>query len=202
MPGSRLHNLWPSPLITLAYATAALLVLFIATTGSWLNRFFNPAVSANLFGLIGQRYQELLQLTQGESLGGLGATIATLVFWLCVGAALYMVLWLVFAVIHGLINEIELSLLFVHPRSFKESKHWLAYLSRIGLRIAAAAVTIGYGVLLVNVVWPAVVIQFAYGLLTFTPWSILTHVLGAVATLMVAMHLLFLLMQVVLWKRA
>lgn len=202
MPQNSIRNLLPSLPLFLFYLLGAAVSLLIATSGSWFDRLLGPAAGMGLVEQIQQRAQDLLELIQNPTSSGLSATLTTLAFWLVMGAVIYMLLWLAYAIIHAVLNEIELSLIFIHPRSFKESKHWAAFISRIALRIAAVLVVLGYGVLFVNVIWPAVVIQFGYGLLSPTPQSILTQVLGSVATLVVAVHLLFLLIRVVLWRKA
>lgn len=201
-PQNSIRNLLPSLPLFLFYLLVAAVSLLIATSGSWFDQLLGPAADIGLVEQIQQRAQDLLELIQNPTSSGLSATLTTLAFWLVMGAVIYMLLWLAYAIMHAVLNEIELSLIFIHPRSFKESKHWVAFVSRIVLRVAAVLVVIGYGVLFVSVVWPAVVVQFGYGVLSPTPLAILTHMLGSVVTLIVAIHFLFLLLRVVIWKKA
>lgn len=194
-----LKKLLPNRLNLLVYLVIALGSLGIATAGNWLDQIFDPALSQNFGSIVSQRWSELSALYRQIG-GGLSSTVVTVAFWAAVGSLLYVILWLVYSIIHGIINEIELSLVFVHPRSFKESKHWLAAFSHFLMKLASIGVLIGYGVLLATIIWPAVVVQFAYALLNLTLWSIVVHGLGALLVLMLALHLLHLLTRLVLWR--
>lgn len=196
-----IRPLIPSVLGLLIYLVSSLSALFVATSRNWADQWLAAGLSENVTDMVSSRFNELWALVRGVPLGGYSATAATLGFWLIVGALVYMLVWLIYAVIHGILNEIELSLIFVHPRSFKESTHWGAFLSRILLRVAAVIVAIGYSALFVNVIWPAVVVQFAYGLLTWTPMALIVHSVGAVLTLVLSLHLLLLLLRVVLLRK-
>lgn len=202
MSSNPMRNLLPSLPLFLLYIFLSAASLLVATAGHWFDPLVEPTAAAGFFEQIQGRFNNLTSLLQDPASSTLTAALTTMAFWSVVGAALYMLLWLLYAVVHALLNEIKLSLVFVHPRSFKESEHWLAFASRIGLKLAAAVVIIGYVVLFINVIWPAVVIQFGYGLLNLAPLSFLTQVLGAVATLVIAFHLLFLLSRVVTWRKA
>lgn len=194
-----LKILLPNRLNLLVYLVIALGSLGIATAGNWLDQVLDPALSQNFGTIVSQRWSELSALYRQIG-GGLSGTVVTVAFWAAVGSLLYALLWLAYSIIHGIVNEIELSLVFVHPRSFKESKHWLAVLSHFLMKLASIGVLIGYGVLLASVIWPAVVVQFAYALLNLTLWSVVVHGLGAVILLMLAIHLLYLLVRLVLWR--
>jgi hypothetical protein len=112
-----------------------------------------------------------------------------------------MLLWALYSLVHGLFYEIELSLIFVHPKSFRESQHWSATFGRILLKNASGIVLIGYSVLFIQIVYPALLDQFIFGLLYFTPKSLLVDLFGSVIMMSVGLIIFSFLLQTTFLRR-
>lgn len=197
---SWLRRIAPSWLAITIYAIIALAMLLIGSYRNWVGSIIDPDIEASIVNDITSRASQLITLVIDNS--GLSATVVSFFFWLVVAAIAYMVAWTVLVAVKDILNEIEISLLFVHPRSFTESKHWSSFLIHYLLKIAALLMLIGYLALAVYVLWPAILAQVSFGLSALTLNSVLLQVLPALLLSILALHVFVLLFQLLFWKRS
>lgn len=197
---SWLWRIAPSWYELLIYSVVALVLLLVGSYRNWVSEIIDPQIEANLLNTIGSRASEFTDLVLQNT--GLSASVVSFLFWLVVSSIIYTVGLFLLVGIKDFLNEIEVSLLFVHPRSFTESKHWSSFVLHYLLRFAALLLIIGYCAFLLYVLWPTVLTQVSYGLSFFSVNSILLHALPAFLLSIVALHFLVLLVQMLFWRRS
>lgn len=197
---SWLWRIAPSWYELLIYSVAALILLLIGSYRNWVGEIIDPQIEASLLNTISSQAGEFTQLVLENT--GLSASVVSFLFWLVISSIIYTVGLFLLVGIKDFLNEIEVSLLFVHPRSFTESKHWLSFVMHYLLRFAALLLIIGYGAFLLYVLWPTVLAQVSYGLSFFSTNSILLHALPAFLLSVIAIHVFVLLVQMLLWRRS
>lgn len=200
MTNSWLVRLVPSHFQLLAYLIIAPVLLLVGSYSDWINQVVDSGVREDLLSDLSNRTKDLVATLIDGS--GTTAFIASFVFWLVVGSIVYMLAWIVIGFIKDVLSEITVSLVFVHPRSFTESRHWSGFLVHYLLRVAVFLVVIGYSALAVYVLWPAILTQFSYGILAMSVSSILKSSLPALLLLILIMHIFVLLLELLLWRRS
>lgn len=197
---SWLYRLVPKPLELLIYSILALAGLLIGSYRNWIDEVVDPVARATIFKDISVRARDFIALIFDG--GDWAAPVASFLFWLVVSSFVYIVAWILLVAVKDFLNEIEVSLFFVHPRSYTESKHWSSLVIHYILKVALLLALIGYGALLVFVLWPAVLVQFAHGLALLNLSAVFIHILPSLLLAMVSIHLGVLLVRLLFWKRS
>ena len=193
-------RLLPSPLLLVIYSMSALTLLAIVTYKNVVNQLVEPHIQTTIQQGISERFRDLIETIFSNS--NLMATVVSFIFWLVVAALIYVIFWAITVFIKDILNEIEISLVFVHPRSFSESKHWIGFAVHYLLRVAVLLLLVGYGVVCIYILWPAMAIQFSYAILDLTLLSVFYQILPTFILAVLSLHGFVLLVQLFLWKRS
>lgn len=83
------------------------------------------------------------------------AKLFTFGAWFAIGTALYAIVWFLITFSSGAFKDVTVASQYVHPRTFDKSTYWLAIVSRIVVRIAAAITLLLYITFWCGVLAPA-----------------------------------------------
>lgn len=175
-------------------------LLFFGALGKLGDDYIDENTRAQVVSRLKTYLDNLLQAV--DSSGPFFSTLIMLLFWLAVGAVLYMLFWILFSAIKDYFYEVEVSLFFVHPNSFKESKHWLAVIGRGVFKFATTLVIIAYSIFLIKVVYPALVDEFTSGLSLLSLKSIAVETIGSIILMSAGLYILSLFIRLLFPKPA
>jgi hypothetical protein len=122
------------------------------------------------------------------------AVITTFLFLSLVGTGLYIFIWLVVGVITDLRNQIQISLLYVHPDTFHQSQHWSNVIGRYAIKFLTFCLAVLFGVLFIEIIVPGSVFYVRTGV-DGSLSILLGQILLAISSLIGAMHIEYLLLK-------
>jgi flagellar biosynthesis protein FlhB len=194
------QRLLPTPVQLLAYLLVSLLILTIASYQQIANQLIDAGTQATIRSQAALNFDQLKNATIINS--GATATVVSFIFWLAIAGLAYMIAWAGVVFIKDTFNEIEMSLIFVHPRSFSESKHWSGFATYYLLKIAALLLLAGYSLISAYVLWPALVVQFSSVISHISVSSFLLRLVPGLLLAAISLHIFVLVIRLVFWRRS
>ncbi|MCE7936423.1 hypothetical protein DYH10_01355 [Candidatus Saccharibacteria bacterium CPR2] len=177
--------LLPTRLELIIYFFISAFLLVIGASTSVFKGLINPSIIEAQSSIFSYQWQQFLN--QLESTRNVDV-VTTVAFWSAGGAVIYIVIWLITGVIRDLANEVNIALVFNHPRSFHQSDHWVAYGARLGFRAAIVLLSIFYALFFVQFIYPTIVNTLSDWALTSPYWQIALYFGLFTFLLMLAMH--------------
>jgi hypothetical protein len=111
-----------------------------------------------------------------------GNQIATVFFWMLIGAGTYLITWMIGTIIHAYRNDLPPLYGFIAPRDYKREKVWHDALGRMILRFFATIGLIYWFYLFFARTLPYTSERFVGGLVQFSPTKLLDIALSIIVT--------------------
>lgn len=181
----------PSALESVFVVVLSVLVLAVSSFEQIISRFIiQDSVKQDFLQTLNNYSQLVLDALSTVSFL---ADVTTLLVWAGVGAVVYVLAWLIMSNIVDVSAHVLVSHRYVMPVTSSRREYWLIFLARKLFVISLALVMALYGVVIIQVVWPAVIVYFQQNL--DAGWWLLPRVSLIMGVLYLAGHI-----GVVMWR--
>lgn len=192
-----LSNLWEHVKPTMHQVVGYLLLSCVIIIASYYGELANSISTSNdetgFIGFLKSRIGGYIELLQRN---GVFDIVVYFLIAIGIGALIYLGIWLVTNGLAQIIQKIEFSINYVHPKEFYEVNHWFHVGAKLLIQVLGLILFAAYSIFWAEAVLPATEERFR-GLIDSSGIQAIGSALMALLLLMLSFHIFTLILRVV-----